>query len=107
MPLADSVVLTTILRLSGTIFAPDESSSSWTLLATPLVSKPFNGMTFSLLFTGQHVSEAAQSGRTMQRTVEATSNRLFVLPLLYDKLDMGMCACDVLEMLVKVRAEVV
>ena len=56
MPLADSVVLTIVFRLRGTILAPDESSNSWTLLATPLVSKPFKAMTFSLSFTDEQVS---------------------------------------------------
>ena len=60
MPLADSVVLSTVRRLSGHIFAPDESRRSWTFLWMAVTSKDFRGMTLSLLLTvskGQERSE--------------------------------------------------
>lgn len=51
MPLADSVVLSTVRRLSGRIFAPDESRRSWTLLWMAVTSNDFRGMTLSLSLT--------------------------------------------------------
>ena len=60
MPLAASVVLSTVRRLSGRIFAPDESRRSWTFLWMAVTSSDFRGMTLSLLLTiskGQERSE--------------------------------------------------
>lgn len=53
MPLGDSVVLSTGLRLRGFIFAPDESSNSWTFCWMPVTSRPLRGMTLSRLLTGR------------------------------------------------------
>lgn len=60
MPLAASVVLSTVRRLRGRIFAPDESRRSWTFLWMAVTSNDFRGMTLSLLLTvrkGQERSE--------------------------------------------------
>lgn len=52
MPLAASVVLSTVRRLRGLILAPEASSRSSTFFATPVTSSPFNGITLSRPFTG-------------------------------------------------------
>ena len=51
IPLADSVMLSTVRRLRGTIFAPEESSSSWTFFSIPVTSKSLRPMTLSRLLT--------------------------------------------------------
>ena len=55
IPLAASVVLSTVLLLRGLILAPELSKTNWTFCWTPVTSKPFNGTTFSRLFTRIHV----------------------------------------------------
>ena len=55
MPLADSAVLSTVRRFNDLILAPDESSRSWIFVSMAVTSKPFRGMTFSLLLTSSEL----------------------------------------------------
>lgn len=56
MPLVASVVLSTLRRFRDLIFAPDESSNRLTFFWMPVTSRPFSGITLSLLFTVQKIS---------------------------------------------------
>ena len=109
MPLADSVMLSTVRRLRGTIFAPEESSSSWTFFSIPFTSKSRKGMTLSLLFTDKPKSAQKRYGAEAaegMRTVESPHNRLLVVPRLDHNLDVRVLAREVLEVLDKIRARV-
>ena len=102
MPLAASVVLSTVRRLRGLILAPDASSRSSTFFATPVTSRRFNGTTLSRPFTGCTSCKRDAEARTGSLTVKTPDNGLFVISLLYHDLNVRVAAGKRLKMIKKV-----
>jgi len=91
MPLAASVVLSTVRRLSGRIFAPDESRRSCTFLWIAVTSNEFRGMTFSLLLTvckKKKVRREVSGDRRNRDTIKAADDGFLLISLFYDDLYM-------------------
>ena len=75
IPLADSEELTTAFLFKGTIFAPDESSRSWTFCSIWVNSKPLSPTTLSRPFTESGGGEGRIRQTVCEREKPVTHNR--------------------------------
>jgi hypothetical protein len=105
MPRAASVVLSTVLRFSGLIFAPDASRSSSIFFWIPVTSNPFTAMTLSRLFT-KALLLARRQGNELRRTIEPPNDRLPVITLFYNDFYVWVLSGEGLEVVSDVCARV-